>query len=66
MTHHTDVAGRWQTAIIDMAPGRTATRGRFRLSRAAGLLAHVWQQTEQGGRKKGPTPPDHSGTHKGA
>ena len=32
-------------------------RGLFCLSRAVGILAHAWEQREQGGRNKGPTPP---------
>lgn len=31
-------------------------RGLFCLSRAVGLLAHAWEQTQQGGRIKGPLP----------
>ncbi len=37
-------------------PGPVA-RGLFCLSRSVGLLAHAWEQTQQGGRNKGPTPP---------
>lgn len=33
-------------------------RGLFCLSRSVGLLAHAWEQTEQGGRNKGPIPRD--------
>ena len=32
-------------------------RGIFILSRSVGLLAHAWEQTQQGGRIKGPMPP---------
>ncbi|WP_422650262.1 citryl-CoA lyase [Cupriavidus sp. H18C1] len=31
-------------------------RGLFCLSRSVGILAHAWEQTEQGGRNKGPMP----------
>ena len=31
-------------------------RGLFVLSRSVGILAHVWEQTQQGGRNKGPMP----------
>ncbi len=31
-------------------------RGLFCLSRSVGALAHAWEQTEQGGRNKGPVP----------
>ncbi|MEL6219866.1 MAG: citryl-CoA lyase [Pseudomonadota bacterium] len=33
-------------------------RGLFCLSRSVGILAHAWEQTEQGGRNKGPMPRD--------
>ncbi len=32
-------------------------RGLFCLSRSVGILAHAWEQRQQGGRNKGPTPP---------
>jgi citrate synthase len=34
-------------------------RGLFVLSRSVGILAHAWEQMEQGGRNKGPLPRDH-------
>ncbi len=40
-------------------------RGFFCLSRNVGILAHVWEQTEQGGRNKGPTPPSYRWTYDG-
>ena len=33
-------------------------RGLFCLSRSVGILAHGWEQMQQGGRNKGPMPPD--------
>jgi len=33
-------------------------RGLFCLSRSVGILAHSWEQKKQGGRNKGPTPPE--------
>lgn len=33
-------------------------RGLFCLSRAVGILAHGWEQIQEGGRNKGPMPPD--------
>jgi citrate synthase len=33
-------------------------RGLFILSRSVGILAHAWEQKQQGGRIKGPMPPD--------
>lgn len=32
-------------------------RGLFCLSRSVGILAHAWEQMQQGGRNKGPMPP---------
>jgi citrate synthase len=32
-------------------------RGLFILSRSVGILAHAWEQAQQGGRNKGPIPP---------
>ncbi|KPP85072.1 MAG: citrate synthase [Rhodobacteraceae bacterium HLUCCA08] len=40
-------------------------RGFFGLSRSVGILAHAWEQTLQGGRNKGPTPPAYRWTHDG-
>ena len=45
-------------------PGPLA-RGFFALSRSVGLLAHAWEQTEQGGRNKGPTPTGYRWTYDG-
>jgi citrate synthase len=33
-------------------------RGLFILSRSVGILAHAWEQSQQGGRIKGPMSPD--------
>lgn len=35
------------------------SRGLFVLSRSVGLLAHAWEQKQQGGRNKGPMPPSY-------
>lgn len=40
---------------IGVAP--ELARGLFCLSRSVGVLAHGWEQMQQGGRNKGPTPP---------
>jgi citrate synthase len=40
-------------------------RGLFCLSRAVGILAHAWEQSRQGGRNKGPTPPAYRWTYEG-
>jgi citrate synthase len=47
------------TAVIYAELGFPAplARGLFCLSRSVGILAHAWEQTGQGRRNKGPTPP---------
>ncbi|MEM9436657.1 MAG: citryl-CoA lyase, partial [Pseudomonadota bacterium] len=40
-------------------------RGLFCLSRSVGILAHAWEQQVQGGRNKGPTPPNYRWTYTG-
>ena len=41
-------------AELGFAPA--LARGLFCLSRSVGILAHAWEQTQQGGRNKGPIP----------
>jgi len=38
-------------------------RGLFCLSRSVGILAHSWEQMNQGARNKGPTPPHYRWTY---
>lgn len=40
-------------------------RGIFILSRSVGILAHAWEQSQQGGRNKGPIPPEFLYTYAG-
>jgi len=40
-------------------------RGLFCLSRSVGILAHAWEQTQQGERNKGPIPRQYSWTYDG-
>jgi citrate synthase len=46
------------TAVVHAELGVPAplSRGLFVLSRSVGILAHAWEQTQQGGRNKGPIP----------
>lgn len=46
------------TAIIyaELGFALTLCRGLFVLSRSVGALAHAWEQSQQGGRNKGPIP----------
>lgn len=55
------------TAVIYAELGFAAplARGLFCLSRSVGILAHAWEQTEQGGRNKGPIPRRLIWTHDG-
>lgn len=40
-------------------------RGLFCLSRSVGVIAHAWEQMNQGGRNKGPTPPAYRWSYTG-
>ncbi|MEM1314299.1 MAG: citryl-CoA lyase [Pseudomonadota bacterium] len=55
------------TAVIYAELGFAAplARGLFCLSRSVGALAHAWEQMQQGGRNKGPTPPRYRWTYDG-
>ncbi len=55
------------TAVIyaELGCPPPVARGLFCLSRSVGLLAHAWEQTQQGGRNKGPTPPAYRWTYTG-
>lgn len=49
------------TAVIyaELGFAGPLARGLFCLSRSVGAMAHGWEQMTQGGRNKGPTPPDY-------
>ena len=55
------------TAVIYAELGFAAELGRglFILSRSVGILAHAWEQFQQGGRIKGPMPPSIPYTYAG-
>lgn len=55
------------TAVIYAELGFSGplARGLFCLSRSVGAIAHGWEQMTQGGRNKGPTPPDYRWTYTG-
>lgn len=55
------------TAVIYAELGCHAplARGFFCLSRSVGILAHSWEQQQQGGRNKGPTPPHYRWRYEG-
>jgi len=56
------------TAVIYAELGFAAplARGLFCLSRSAGAMAHAWEQMQQGGRNKGPTPPAYRWSYTGS
>ena len=49
------------TAVIfcELGFAPPLSRGLFCLSRSVGILAHGWEQMQQGGRNKGPIPPNY-------
>ncbi len=49
------------TAVIfcELGFSPPLAKGLFCLSRSVGILAHTWEQMEQGGRNKGPMPPQY-------
>lgn len=55
------------TAVIyaELGFAGPLARGLFCLSRSVGILAHGWEQMQQGGRNKGPTPPQYRWTYTG-
>lgn len=55
------------TAVVYAELGFPAplARGFFCLSRSVGILAHAWEQMQQGGRNKGPIPRDMIWTYTG-
>jgi citrate synthase len=55
------------TAVIyaELGFAGPLARGLFCLSRSVGILAHAWEQMQQGGRNKGPTPPGYRWTYDG-
>ncbi|MWB77953.1 citryl-CoA lyase [Pseudooceanicola sp. 216_PA32_1] len=56
------------TAVIfaELGFAGPLARGLFCLSRSVGILAHAWEQMQQGGRNKGPTPPAYRWLYDGA
>ncbi|MEO1119744.1 MAG: citryl-CoA lyase [Pseudomonadota bacterium] len=55
------------TAVIyaELGFAGPLARGLFCLSRSVGVLAHAWEQLQQGERNKGPTPPAYRWTYDG-
>ncbi|MEQ9258378.1 MAG: citryl-CoA lyase [Roseovarius sp.] len=55
------------TAVIyaELGFAGPLARGLFCLSRSVGFIAHAWEQMNQGGRNKGPTPPAYRWSYTG-
>ena len=55
------------TAVIfgELGCPPALARGLFCLSRSVGIVAHAWEQSVQGGRNKGPIPPEYGLTYDG-
>lgn len=55
------------TAVIyaELGFAPPLARGLFCLSRSVGILSHAFEQMQQGGRNKGPTPPHYRWTYTG-
>jgi citrate synthase len=55
------------TAVIyaELGFAGPLARGLFCLSRSVGVIAHAWEQLNQGGRNKGPIPPAYRWTYSG-
>lgn len=55
------------TAVIyaELGFAGPLARGLFCLSRSVGAMSHAWEQMQQGGRNKGPTPPAYRWSYDG-
>jgi citrate synthase len=55
------------TAVIfaELGFAPALARGVFCLSRSVGILAHAWEESQNGNRNKGPTPPAYRWTYTG-
>jgi citrate synthase len=63
LTMNVDGSGAVVLCELGFAPA--LGRGLMALSRSVGILAHAWEQQRQGGRNKGPIPPDFLYTYTG-
>ncbi len=58
-----NVDGATAVVFCELGFPPTLSRGLFCLSRSVGILAHGWEQMQQGGRNKGPMPPEYLPGH---
>ncbi len=54
-----NVDGATAAIYVELGFAPPLARGLFCISRSVGLLAHAWEQMNQGARNKGPTPPQY-------
>jgi citrate synthase len=60
-----NVDGATAVVYAELGFAPPLARGLFCLSRSVGAMAHAWEQMQQGGRNKGPTPPHYRWTYTG-
>lgn len=60
-----NVDGATAVVFAELGFAPTLARALFVLSRSIGIMAHAWEQTQQGGRIKGPMPPSVPYTYEG-
>ena len=60
------LSGTIAAIYIELGFAGSLAHGLFCLSRSVGVIAHAWEQMNQGGRNKGPTPPNYRRTYCGA
>ncbi len=60
-----NIDGASAVVFAELGFAAPLARGLFCLSRSVGILAHAWEQMQQGGRNKGPTPPAYRWTYDG-
>ena len=60
-----NIDGATAAVFAELGFAPPLARGLFCLSRSVGILAHAWEQSRQGGRNKGPTPPEYRWTYDG-
>ncbi len=60
-----NIDGATAVVFAELGFAPPLARGLFCLSRSVGILAHAWEQMQDGGRNKGPAPPRHRWTYTG-
>ncbi|MEM7775022.1 MAG: citryl-CoA lyase [Pseudomonadota bacterium] len=60
-----NVDGATAVVYAELGFAPPLARGLFCLSRSVGVIAHAWEQMQQGGRNKGPTPPHYRWAYTG-